>query len=174
MKKSNTDGQEAVTVVGVFPGYADARRAVEALRAAGYRDDQIGVFGPDDPNSWEENAGIGAAVGGVAGLGLGAALAVGLVSPLGPVVAGGMVVAVIAGASAGAGLGTLVGALVGLGVSEEDARHYATELEAGRVVVTVRTANAALARDVMNRHGAFHRSLADNAIPGHALPATPY
>ena len=100
-----------VTALGVFPGYAEARRAVEALRQAGYRDDQIGVLGPgaadaarersglaNDPTHtrWEEGTGIGAAAGGLAGLGLGAAVAAGLMSPLGPIVAGGWLVAMLA------------------------------------------------------------------------------
>src|SRR5206468_7270368 len=110
-------GAGLVTAVGVFPGYAEARRAIDALRRAGYRDDQIGVIGPHEdaahekrtglPNDpththWEEGAGIGAAAGGLAGLGLGAAVAAGLMSPLGPVVAGGTLVALIASAGAGA------------------------------------------------------------------------
>ncbi|MBX9580527.1 MAG: general stress protein, partial [Gemmataceae bacterium] len=79
------------TVAGVFNGYAEARRAVDALRQAGYTDDRIGVIGPDrdhpaghhahsglpgDPTHtrWEEGAGVGAAAGGLTGLGLGLAV----------------------------------------------------------------------------------------------------
>jgi hypothetical protein len=178
------------TVVGVFHGYAEARRVIEALRAAGCRNDQIGVFGPgdreestqqrsglaDDPTHtrWEEGAGIGAAVGGLAGLGLGAAIAAGLMSPLGPVVAGGTAVALLASTGGGATVGTVVGALAGLAVPEEEARWHASELEAGRVVVTVRTANPALVRNVLDEHGAFKRPTDETAIPGNALPVTPY
>src|SRR5262245_56332252 len=103
MKRNNTDSN-MVTAIGVFHGYAEARRAVEALRAASYHDNQIGVIGPHSPEAheqrsglpndptfthWEEGAGIGAAAGGLAGLGLGAAVAAGLMSPLGPVMASG-------------------------------------------------------------------------------------
>jgi hypothetical protein len=196
MKRSDAGG-ELVTAVGVFPGYAEARRAVEALRAAGYRDDQIGVMGPADLRSvpehsglandpththWEEGAGIGAAAGGLAGLGLGAAVAAGLISPLGPVVAGGTLVALLASAGTGAGLGAAVGALAGMGVPEDDARWCQSELEAGRVVVTVRAADGARAKDILDRHGSTSRPAPrttdgpdeDMAIPGNALPATPY
>lgn len=174
--KKGTDGADAPTVVGVFQDHADARRAVAALRAAGYRDDQIGVVGPDGGTSpkVEENVGVGAAAGGLTGFGLGAAVAAGLMSPLGPVVASGALLALVAGATAGASLGAAAGALVGLGISEDDARHYASELETGRVVVAVRTADGAVARDIMHAHGASHRPTADTAIPGNALPATPY
>ena len=194
-------GPGLVTAVGVFPGYAEAVRAVFALREAGFRDDQIGVAGPDaggatpksadfsglpnDPTRtrWEEGTGIGAAVGGVAGLGLGAAVALGLMSPLGPIVAGGTLIALIASAGGGATVGTIVGGLIGLGIPEGDAQWYVAEVEAGRVVVTVRSENGALARDILDRHGGMRRARTDaaadalsaeTAIPGNAIPATPY
>jgi hypothetical protein len=194
-------GPEPITAAGVFPGYAEARRAVEALRAAGYGNDQIGVVGPgevdavhekrsglaNDPTHthWEEGAGIGAAVGGLGGLGLGAAVAAGLISPLGPVVAGGTLVALLASAGGGATVGAAVGALAGAGVPEDDAQWYMDEAAQGRVVVTVRAADGDAARDILDRHGgadrhgdADHDELPgpspETAIPGNALPATPY
>jgi hypothetical protein len=186
-----------VTAIGVFNGYAEARKAVEALRAAGYQDDQIGVIGPHDAEAhqkrsglqndptfthWEEGAEIGAAAGGLAGLGLGAAVAAGLMSPLGPVIAGGTLVGLIASAGAGAAVGGVVGALVGLGVPEEDAKWYVSELQAGRVIVTVRAASGEEARNILEQHGAINLRhnregephSDETAIPGNALPATPY
>lgn len=160
------------TVAGVFGGYAEARGAVSALRQAGYSDDRIGVIGPDrahpagkgahsglesDPTGtrWEEGAGVGAAAGGAAGLGLGLAVAAGLISPLGPAVAGGALVALLASAGAGATVGTVVGGLVGLGIPEDEAGYYAGEVDAGRVVVTVREGDATggTAADVLRRAG---------------------
>ena len=200
MNANNTGERGAdaglVTAVGVFPGYTEATRAIFALREAGFRADQIGVAGPkdalrsenfsgltDDPTRtrWEEGAGIGAAAGGLAGLGLGAAVALGLMSPLGPIVAGGTLVALVASAGGGAAVGTVVGGLVGLGIPEGDAQWYVSEVEAGRVVVTVRAENGALARDILDRYGSMRRPSspgpalpADAAIPGNAVPATPY
>ncbi|QJW99088.1 hypothetical protein [Frigoriglobus tundricola] len=157
-----------VTAIGVFPGYPEAIQAVGALRRAGIRDDQIGVIGPegaaaahghsglaDDPTRtrWEEGTGVGAALGGLAGLGLGAAIAAGLMSPLGPVVAGGALVAVIASAGTGAAIGSVVGGLAGLGVPEEDAKWYADELEAGKVLVTVRATDGSTAREIIGNYG---------------------
>ena len=186
-------GTRLVVAAGVFPGYAEARRAVDALRRAGYSDDQIGVLGPGDAvrekrsglpgdpthTRWEEGAGFGAAAGGLTGLGLGAAVAAGLISPLGPVVAGGTLVALIASAGGGATAGALMGGLAGLGVPEDDARWYAGELEAGRVVVTVHAADGSAARDVLCAHEAGQRTTdeatrSETAIYGNALPATPY
>jgi hypothetical protein len=67
-----------------------------------------------------------------------------------------------------------VGALAAAGVAEEDARWYATEAEAGRVVVTVHAADGAAAREILHAHGAGTRESSETAIPGNALPATPY
>jgi hypothetical protein len=191
MNASNTGG-ELVTAIGVFPGFAEARRAVEQLRAAGYRDDHIGVIGPDrlgelpersglpgDPTytHWEEGAEIGAAAGGLAGLGLGAAVAAGLMTPLGPAVAGGTLVALLASAGTGAAVGGVVGALAGLGVPEEDAKWYTSELEAGRVVVTVRAARGDDARRILDEAGAVNRPAPvshEGHVNGNAVQATPY
>jgi hypothetical protein len=197
--KANRDteaGTNLVTAIGVFNGFAEARRAVEQLRIAGFTDDQIGVMGPrdlselpersglpEDPTytHWEEGAGIGAAAGGLAGLGLGAAVAAGLMSPLGPVVAGGTLVGLLASAGAGAAVGSVVGMLAGLGVAEEDARWYQSELEAGRVVVTVRAASSDVAQDILDKCGAVNRpkparthATRDEHIDGNAVQATPY
>jgi hypothetical protein len=188
-----------VTAVGVFPGYAEATRAIFALREAGFHHEQIGVAGPEgkatpksedfsglpnDPTRtrWEEGAGIGAAVGGMAGLGLGAAVALGLMSPLGPIVAGGTLVALLASAGGGATVGTMVGALIGLGIPEGDAQWYVSEVEAGRVVVTVRGEEGERAREIMDRYGAIQRpgtgvesvTSVRTAVYGNAVPATPY
>lgn len=152
-----------VTVVGLVPDRAAASRAVNELRAAGFRDDQLGVVGKntsglaDDPtgSKWEEGSGIGAAAGATTGIGLGLAVAVGLIPAVGPVLAGGTLMALLASAGAGAAAGTLVGALVGLGVPDEDAKRYEGELAAGRVLVTVRHADerAPEALAVVQRHG---------------------
>src|SRR4051812_18845349 len=104
------------TVIGVFADRDRARAAVEDLRRAGFRDDQIGLVGrdrtnnavtttttaaghehgreksglPNDPthSRWEEGTGLGAAAGAVTGTGLGLAVAAGLIPGVGPVIAG--------------------------------------------------------------------------------------
>ena len=188
-------GTDPVTAASVFPDYVTARRAVDSLRAVGYRADHIGVVGPgevdaaqeqrsgpvSDPthNHWEEGAEIGAAAGGLAGLGLGAVVAAGLMSPVGPVIAGGILVALLASAGGGATVGTLLGALAGAGVPEDDARWCAAEAARGRVVVTVRGADGEAARDILARHGGRDQTSPpgpspESAVPGNALSATPY
>ena len=180
-------------LVGVFPGYAEARRAVEELRRAGFRDDQLGVLGPDlgqgtlsdersglpnDPlgTHWEEGAGIGAATGATAGVGLGLAVAAGLLPPLGPVIAGGTLIALLASAGAGAAAGTAVGGILGLGIPEDHARIYEGELQAGRVLVTVRPEGEqdAVARRILRDLGGVPQGAPDIGVYGTGVPATPY
>jgi hypothetical protein len=180
-------------LIGVFPGYAETRRAVEELRRAGFRDDQLGVLGPDlrevapperrsglpnDPlgTHWEEGAGIGAAAGATTGVGLGLAVAAGLLSPLGPVIAGGTLVALLASAGAGAAAGTAVGGILGLGIPEDHARVYEGELRAGRVLVTVRpeAGQDEVARRVLRDLGGVPQGAPDIGTYGTGVPATPY
>src|SRR5436305_14323813 len=146
----------SATVIGVFEDRDKAQRAVEDLRRAGFRDDQIGLVGRDRERSadwraapatseqatrWEEGAGIGAAAGAVTGTGLGLAVAAGLIPGVGLGIAGGTLMALLASAGTGAAVGTVLGALVGLGVPEEEARFYESEFSAGRTIVTVRADN---------------------------------
>jgi hypothetical protein len=187
--------------IGVFPGFAEARRAVGELRNAGFRDDQLGILGPnryDVPPPAEERsepsdqtigvavgaaagAGLGAASGAAAGVGLGLAVAAGLMPPLGPVLAGGTAVALLAsagvGAAAGTATGTLLGVIIGLGIPEDHARIYEGELQAGRVLVTVRPADSGqeeTARRILRELGGVPRGLEDITTYGMGVPATPY
>lgn len=158
------------TVIGVFEDTSDAIQAVRALRDAGFEDARIGIvskdvqttrekFGlSDDPthSKWEQGTAIGAAAGGATGLGLGMAVAAGLMPPLGPILAGGTLLALLASAGTGAAVGTVVGGLAGLGVSEEDAGYYDREVQGGRTLVTVQAdGRGREASDVMQRYGAI-------------------
>jgi hypothetical protein len=129
------------TAVAVFDTREQAAAAVDALRAAGFGDEQIGVGArPADPGNegvsgqttWETGAGIG----GLAGASLGGMAA----GPPG-MVGGGLV-------------GLLIGTLIDLGIPEQEARWYSGEADAGRVVVTVRAnERVAEARAILQSHG---------------------
>ena len=166
------------TTVGVFSSRAQAQQAVVELKTLGYTDDQIGLVAKhedgttgstngsglqDDPTGtrWEEGTGIGAAAGAATGTGLGLAVAAGLLTPVGPLIAGGALIALLASAGAGATVGTLVGGLVGLGVPEDDATYYEGEVHAGRYVVTVDAGNrAAEVKSLFNRYQGYDRTTA--------------
>ena len=153
-----------MTVVGVFNDLRQAERCVEDLRAAGFREDQIGVLvrdagepGDDRPSdlvyNTEEGAINGAVTGTIAG-GLLGGLAALTIPGLGVVLASALAAGILTGATAGAAAGGILGALVGLGVPEDEAHRYEAELHAGRVLVTVRSDDQGdAARDVLHRHG---------------------
>src|SRR5690348_12728593 len=146
------------TVVGVFNDVAGAQSAIEALKDAGFRSDDIGVLMQDQQGAQDlaaatgtkagEDAAKGAVTGGVLG-GL-AGLLVGIgalaIPGIGPVLAAGPLAAALGtaagatatGAAIGAGAGAIVGALVGMGVPEDEARIYEERFNQGRILVTVK------------------------------------
>jgi len=152
-------------VVGVFESPSEAQQAVAELRRLGFPDDQLGVISRTEvvkPDRADEGAveamGGGAAAGALAGLGLGFlwALAAIVGAAPGVVFGGGLLIALLGEAGAFAAIGTIVGALVALGVPEPEARWYESEVQAGQVVVTVRSSdryNEAFA--VLRRFGAY-------------------
>lgn len=134
------------TIVGVFEHREDADRAVDDLRRAGVRDEDIGfavrgedtrLFTDDTPGTAAgEGAATGMLTGGVLG-GLVGAAASGLIPGFGPVIAAGILSTILGGAAVGAAAGGMLGALMGLGIPEDEARYYQSEFEAGRVIITV-------------------------------------
>jgi len=159
-------------VVGVFDDDTMAERAVDELKQAGFKDDQIGFIRRDtggntgyDSDATGEQAAdtagsavTGAVGGGVLGGILGAAAAL-LIPGIGPVVAGGILAATLTGAAVGAAAGGLLGALTKMGVPEEDARYYQDEFEAGRTLVTVRAGGRQQeALQILQTNGAYDAS----------------
>lgn len=156
--------------VGVFPDEGQARHAIDELRSIGFSDEEIGfltrVRAIGTENQVAADAASGMVGGGVVGGVLGAAASL-LIPGLGPVIAGGILIATLGGAALGAAAGGLVGALMGLGVSEKEARFYQQELEAGRTVVTVKTASAEGYDDVLavlRKHGAYNATTQESLI----------
>ncbi len=154
------------TVVGVFSDRDQLRRAVEELRRAGFREEQIAVAthleeetagGTDilQRKSYkEEGAAVGAISLGVLG-GVAGALAVVLIPGFGPILVGTLLEAVLGGALAGIIVGGVLGWLIGLSVPEEEARYYLQEFRAGHSIVTVRAGDRRrLARDILFSFGA--------------------
>jgi len=139
---------------------------MEALRRAGFSDDQIGfVMQKQEGESGEikhdtDDGGAGGVIGGIlAGAGVGgvvAAAAALLIPGFGPVVAGGILATVLGGAAIGAAAGGLIGALTQMGVPEEEARYYEGEVREGRILVTVKAEGRYQeARDILKSHDAY-------------------
>lgn len=152
--------QQSEVVVGVFEQAMQVRNAVEDLRRAGYRDDEIGFLaraGASETGGEKvASTTTGIVSGGVIGGVLGAAGSL-LIPGIGPAVAGGILAATLGAAGVGALVGGIVGSLTGLGISEQQARYYQRELEEGRTIVLVKSAtDRDLALDIMRRDGAIN------------------
>ena len=158
-------------VVGVFQDRSRAQQAVQELRNVGFSEDHIGVVTRDETTGKTKTAkgdgsyaGEGAAIGAAAGAGVGAlwalGIAAGLLPGIGPaIIGGGMLASLLASAATGAAVAGIVGALVGLGIPEEEAKYYESEVHAGRTLVTVRADgryDEALA--ILRRYGAYDAS----------------
>ena len=111
--------------VGVFYDFEQAKQAIDALKKAGYNENEIGILarasatGLDDTLSSAET---GAVEGGVIGGVLGAAAAL-LIPGFGPAIACGILLATFGAAGIGALAGSLIGMFVNIGVPEEEAHH---------------------------------------------------
>jgi uncharacterized protein (TIGR02271 family) len=176
MNKTN-----CATVVGVFSNRQQAQRAVEDLRNAGFREDQIGVITQgtesdltvdrETGSKLGEGAAIGAATGAGVGLLWGLGVAAQLFPPLG-IVAGGTLLALLASAGTGATISAVIGALIGLGVPEDEAGYYEDEVKNGRTLVTVQAEGRSdPAWNIMTRHGAYNAATAGTARCGTAAGA---
>ena len=151
------------TVVGLFARKRDAEASIRDLKAAGFRDDQIGVALQDREEQGEllestgakeaQGAAVGALSGGLVG-GLIGLLGSLLLPGVGPIIVGGVLASTLTGAGIGAATGGIIGALVGMGVPESDARHFDEGLRLGSTLVTVdagpRTTEALV---ILDRHG---------------------
>jgi hypothetical protein len=147
----DTGQVHAETVVGIFPDDPTARDAVAGLAERGIPRDAIGVLaaeGDGRPAAAARQVLLtGAALGGV-----GAALLEATILSFPPAtvfIAGGTLVAALAGLSVGAGAGAAAGALMKVGVPHTTARRVESTLTgtAGRVLVSVTSSR----RDVRER-----------------------
>jgi len=162
------------TYIGLFRDRQNADAAVDELRRLGIAKEDISIVargreGQDRFSGWGDDdridhhssddvgAGEGAAVGGMAGLLIGAGLM--LIPGIGPILAVGPIAAGLAGAVTGAVAGAITGGIAGglidLGVPEEDARYYEREVGSGAYLVTVNCrGRESEVREIMRRHGA--------------------
>ena len=185
------------TVTALYDTYDAAVSAVNDLEASGIPHGDISLVSNNVDHRYDKDhpanaaadagtgAGIGAAVGGVGGLLTGLGLLA--IPGVGPVVAGGWLVAMAVGAAGGAvvggAAGGIVGSLTGAGVPEHDANFYAEGVRRGGTLVTARVddARAPVAREILQHHkwvdptvrGAVYRETGWTSFDESAPPYTP-
>src|SRR5436305_7537243 len=134
---------------GLYKSRAQAESAVDALRQAGFRSDDISVLMPDQQSSHEfahekntkapEGTTTGVISGGAIGgtLGLLAGIGALAIPGLGPFIAAGPIMGTLGGLGAGGAIGGIVGALVGMGIPEYEAKRYEGRVKEGSILASV-------------------------------------
>src|SRR6478609_11049884 len=134
---------------GIYRDRISVDSAVDALRAADFRNTDISVLFPENEGTKDfavekqtkapEGTTTGARSGAVIGGGLGWLAGIGALAipGLGPLIAAGPIVAALAGAGAGGTVGGVTGALIGMGIPEFEAKRYEGLLKDGRILVSV-------------------------------------
>ena len=143
-----------IAVFGIYRSRQNVETAVDALKNADFRNTDISVLfsenvGTKDfahekhtkvPEGSAAGAGTGAVIGGTLGwlTGIGALAIPGV----GPFIAAGPIVSLLAGLGAGGVLGGIAGALVGMGIPEYEAKRYEGRIKEGGILLSVHCDNA--------------------------------
>ncbi len=145
---------------------AQAELIVDSLKTAGFTSNDISALMPDKRTTkdfaHEHNtkAPEGATAGGVAGLGVGAALGwlagIGALAipGVGPLIAAGPIMGALAGGAVGGATGGIIGALVGMGIPEFEAKRYESKIREGNILISVHTEDSKqrdVAKDIFKR-----------------------
>jgi len=156
-------------VFGIYSTRASAESAVDALKAAQFRNNDISVLLPENAGTKDfahekntkapEGATTGAGTGALLGGGLGWLVGIGALAipGLGPFIAAGPIMAALAGAGVGGALGGLTGALIGMGIPEYEAKRYEGRVKDGGILLSVHSDDSQWtkkAKEILERTGA--------------------
>lgn len=158
-----------IAVFGIYRSREEVEEAVQALKIANFRSTDISVLfsenvGTKDfahekhtkvPEGTSAGAGTGAVIGGALGwlTGIGALAIPGI----GPFIAAGPIVSLLAGIGAGSVIGGIAGALVGMGIPEYEAKRYEGRIKEGGILISVHCDDAdwkKRAVDILRQTGA--------------------
>ena len=147
---------------GIYPTYANVDEGVKALKNAGFRNTDISILMPENVGTkdlaHEKNTKgpEGAVAGGGAGLVVGGTLGwlVGIgalaIPGLGPFIAAGPIMAVLAGVGVGTAVGGLTGGLIGVGIPEYEAKRYEGRIRNGGILLSVHSDNSSWTTNAKN------------------------
>lgn len=175
-------------VFGIYPTYASVESGVQALQAAGFRNEDISVLMPENVGSKDfahekgtkapEGAATGAGAGAVVGGALGVLAGIGLlaVPGLGPFIAAGPIMAGLAGLGVGGVVGGVTGALIGMGIPEYVAKRYEGRVKEGGILLSVHSDSSEWtkrAKEILERTGAQDISSTGEASADYAKSDKP-
>jgi hypothetical protein len=157
------------SVFGIYPHQTSVENGVDALKAAGFSNNDISVLFPQKEGTKDfahekstkapEGATTGAGTGALLGGGLGWLVGIGALAipGLGPFIAAGPIMAALAGAGVGGAVGGLTGALVGMGIPEYEAKRYEGRVKDGGILLSVNSDTSEeikQAKEILERTGA--------------------
>src|SRR3984885_11491129 len=137
------------SVFGIYTDRSSVDRAVEALKTAGFSNNDVSALFPENQGTKDfahekntkapEGATTGASTGAVIGGGLGWLAGIGALAipGLGPFIAAGPIMAALAGVGVGGAIGGLTGALIGMGIPEYEAKRYEGRVKSGGILLSV-------------------------------------
>lgn len=176
------------SVFGIYRDTVALGGGVEALRSAGFRSTDVSVLMPENIGTKDfghvkatkapEGAATGATTGAVVGGALGWLVSVGALAipGLGPFIAAGPIVGLLAGAGAAGVVGGIAGALIGMGIPEYEAKRYEGRIRSGGILLSVHCDNSEWekrAKQVLDRTGAEEISAAGEAAADFAVSGRP-
>jgi len=136
-------------VFGIYRDTVALGSGLERLKAAGFRSTDVSVLMPENIGTKDfvhkkdtkapEGATTGGVSGGVVGGVIGWLVGVGALAipGLGPFIAAGPIMGLLAGAGAGGAVGGLLGALIGAGIPEYEAKRYEGRVKSGGILLSV-------------------------------------
>src|SRR5271156_3050932 len=171
-------------VYGLYKDRRGVDEAVETLRQSGFRNTDISVLFPENLGSKDfshekntkapEGLATGAVSGAVIGGALGWLAGIGALAipGLGPFIAAGPIMGLLAGVGAGGAVGGVAGALIGMGVPEYEAKRYEGRVKSGGILLSVHCDGSdwvKRAKDLLDRTGAEEVGTAGEAAADYAM-----
>jgi hypothetical protein len=141
-------------VFGIYPNRAAVERAIETFRANNFRNTDLSVLYPENVGNKDlkvdkdtkapEGTTTGAISGGAIGGALGWLAGIGALAipGLGPFIAAGPIMGLLAGVGVGGTVGGLTGALIGAGIPEYEAKRYEGRIKEGGILLSVHSDNS--------------------------------
>jgi hypothetical protein len=174
---------------GIYTTRTGVENAVDALKAAGFRNTDISVLFPYNEGTKDfahekgtkapEGAATGVGTGAVIGGTLGWLAGIGslAIPGVGPFIAAGPIMAALAGAGVGGAVGGVAGALIGLGIPEYEAKRYEGRVKSGGILLSVHCDDSEWtkrAKKILERTGAEDVSSTGEADSDYAKSDKPY
>jgi len=175
-------------VYGIYRDTVALGGGLEALRAAGFRGTDISVLMPENVGTKDfvhkketkapEGATTGVASGAVIGGALGWLAGIGALAipGLGPFIAAGPIMGLLAGAGAGGAVGGIAGALIGMGIPEYEAKRYEGRVKSGGILLSVHCDSSEWVKrgkTILEKTGAEEIGTAGEAAADYAMSDRP-